>query len=97
MINFLKKKDSILFLEIPLLIESKLNKYFDKLIFVKANTRLRLKRYLKKKGDIKTFNLLDKRQLSPILKKSICDHTIVNNYSLAILRKNVKNLMKNYG
>ena len=97
MINFLKKKDSILFLEIPLLIESKLNKYFDKLIFVKANTRLRLKRYLKKKGDIKTFNLLDKRQLSPIFKKNICDHTIVNNYSLAILRKNVKNLMKKYG
>ena len=96
MINFLKKKNKLLFLEIPLLIESKLNKYFDKLIFVGANKNLRLKRYLKKKGDKKTFSLLDKRQLSPILKKNICDHTIVNNYSLAILRKDVKNFMKNY-
>ena len=96
MINFLKKKDKLLFLEIPLLIESKLNRYFDKLIFVRANKNLRLKRYLRKKGDKKTFTLLDKRQLSPTLKKNICDYTINNNYSLAILRKNVKNFIKKY-
>ena len=83
-------------LEIPLLIESKLNRYFDKLIFVGANKNLRLKRYLDKNDDKKTFNLLDKRQLSPVLKKTICDYTINNNYSLAILRKNVKKFMKNY-
>ena len=83
-------------LEIPLLIESKLNRYFDKLIFVGANKNLRLKRYLDKNDDKKTFNLLDKRQLSPVFKKTICDYTINNNYSLAILRKNVKKFMKNY-
>jgi dephospho-CoA kinase len=83
-------------LEIPLLIESKLNRYFDKLIFVGANKNLRLKRYLKKKGDKKTFSLLDKRQLSAPLKKNICDYTINNNYSLAILRKNVKFFLKTY-
>ena len=94
--NFLKKKNKMLFLEIPLLIESKLNKYFDKLIFVGANKNLRLKRYIKKKGDKKTFILLDKRQLSPALKRDVCDHTIENNYSLAILRKDVKNLMNKY-
>tara|TARA_B110000967_G_C18756794_1_gene495738 strand:- start:443 stop:1003 length:561 start_codon:yes stop_codon:yes gene_type:complete len=96
MINFFKKKNKMLFLEIPLLIESKLNKYFDKLIFVGANKNLRLKRYIKKKGDKKTFILLDKRQLSPALKRDVCDHTIENNYSLAILRKDVKNLMNKY-
>ena len=96
MLSFLKKKSKMLFLEIPLLIESKLNRYFDKLIFVRANKNLRLKRYLRKKGDKKTFTLLDKRQLSPTLKKNICDYTINNNYSLAILRKNVKNFMRNY-
>ena len=96
MINFLKKKDKILFLEIPLLIESKLSKYFDKLIFVDSNKKLRLKRYIKKKGDEKTFNLLNKRQLSPSIKKHICDHTIKNNHSLTILKKNVKNLIKKY-
>ena len=94
--TFLKKKNKILVLEIPLLIEGKLNKYFDKLIFVGANKKLRLKRYLKKKGDKKTFNLLNKRQLSPAVKKKICDYTIDNNYSLAILKKNVKNFIKHY-
>ena len=96
MINFLKKKDKIIFLEIPLLIESKLNKYFDKLIFVGATRKLRLKRHIKKKGDEKTFKLLNKRQLSETVKKNICDYTINNNYSLAILKKNVQNFLKNY-
>jgi len=96
MINFLKKKNKMLFLEIPLLLEAKLSRYFDRLIFVKANKKLRLKRYLERRGNKQIFNLLDKRQLSPILKKNICDLTIDNNYSLATLKKNVKNLMKNY-
>ena len=96
MIKFIKKKNKLLFLEIPLLIESKLNMYFDKLIFVEAKKNLRLKRYLKKKGDLKTFSILNKRQLSPALKKNVCDYTINNNYSLAILRKNVKNFIKKY-
>jgi len=94
--TFLKKKNRMLILEIPLLIESKLNKYFDKLIFVRANKKLRLKRYLKRNGDKKTFNLLNKRQLSPAVKKKICDYTINNNYSLVILKKNVKNFIKHY-
>ena len=94
MINFLKKKNKILFLEIPLLLESKINKYFDKVIFIGASRKLRLKRYVNKNGDKKIFNLLDKRQLLPSFKKNICDYTINNNYSLAILKKNVKNFMK---
>ena len=95
-IIFLKKKNKFLFLEIPLLIESRLNKYFDELIFVGANKNLRLKRYLKRKGNKKTFSLLDKRQLSPTLKKNICDYVIDNSYSLAILKKNVRNFIKKY-
>ena len=77
-----------------MLIESKLNKYFDKIIFVEANKKLRLKRYINKKGDKNTFSLLDKRQIPAALKKNICDYTVNNNYSLAILKKNVKNLIK---
>ena len=96
MIKFFKKKNKLLFLEIPLLIESKLNKYFDRLIFVGAKKNLRLKRYIKKKGDRKIFSILDKRQLSSTLKKRICDYTINNNYSLAILKKNVKNFTKKH-
>lgn len=93
---FLKKEKKFLILEIPLLIESKLSKHFDKVIFVDTKKTTRLKRYLKKNGNKKTFNLLNKRQVSPTIKKKLCDFTINNNNSLAILKRNVKNLMKDY-
>ena len=86
MINFLKNKKKLVILEIPLLIENKLNKYFDKIIFIDA----------KKKSNKKMFEVLNKRQLQPDIKKKRCDFIINNNYSLAILRKNVKKIIKNY-
>ena len=94
--NFLKKKSKLLILEIPLLIESKLNKYFDKVIFVDTQKKLRLKRYLKRNSDKNIFEMLNKRQISSAIKKKVCDITINNNYSLAILKKNVKKFMKIY-
>ena len=96
MLSFLKKKSKMLFLEIPLLIESKLNRYFDKLIFVYTKKNLRVKRYLKKRVNKKLFTLLDKKQLPSNQKKFLCNYTIDNNDSLAVLKRNVKNLMKNY-
>ena len=94
--NFLKAKVKILILEIPLLIENKLDKYFDKIIFVDAKKKLRLKRYLKQNKDKKTFEVLNKRQLSPAAKKKKCDLVIDNNYSLEVLKKNIKNFMVQY-
>ena len=94
--KFLKKKHKILILEIPLLIENKLEKYFDKVIFVNAKKKIRQKRYLKNHNDKQTFELLNKRQWSPTLKRKVSDLTINNNYSLSILKKTVKNFMKNY-
>lgn len=93
---FLKKKNKFLFLEIPLLVESKLNRYFDKVVFVDVKKKIRLKRYLKKKGSKRTFSLLNSRQLSSVVKKRKCDYTINNNYSLEILKKKVKNFMRSY-
>ena len=93
---FLKKQNDLLFLEIPLLLESKLNKYFDKIVFVNASRKIRLRRYLKKNGNKKTFVLLNKRQLIPSVKKKMCDYTINNNNSLPILKKTIKNFMKHY-
>ena len=58
--------------------------------------KIRLKRYLKKNGDKRIFNLLDSRQLLPAAKKRISDYTINNNFSLAILKKTVKDFIKNY-
>ena len=94
--NFLKKKNEILILEVPLLIESKLNKNFDKIIFVDAKKKIRLKRYLKTTNDNKTFEILNQRQLSSAVKRKVCDLVINNNYSLATLKNNVKKFIKNY-
>ena len=48
----------MLFYEIPLLIESKLMKLFDIIIFIKSKKATRLKRFKSKRGDKKMFNLL---------------------------------------
>jgi dephospho-CoA kinase len=94
--NFLKIKSKILVLEIPLLIEKKLNKLFDKIIFVDAKKKIRLKRYLNSKNDKQIFKILNKRQLAPVIKKKVCDLIIHNNYSLDILKDNVKKFTKYY-
>jgi dephospho-CoA kinase len=94
--DFLKKKRRFLILEIPLLIENKLNKYFDKIIYVETRKKLRLKRYLKHNPNKKMFETLNKRQLPPTIKKKFCDQVINNNYSLAILKKNVRKFIENY-
>jgi len=88
-----KKNHKILIFDIPLLIESKLMKYFDVIIFVAAKKNLRLKRYLHKKGNKKIFTILDKRQIIPRKKIKISDHVVYNNNSLKALKKKVKFLI----
>lgn len=92
----LKRKNKIIFLEIPLLIESKLMKYFDDIYFVNATTSNRLSRYLKRGGSKKVFKILNMRQLNTKLKLKYSDYVINNNSSLTILKKNVKNIIKKY-
>ena len=98
MLVFLKKNKNkkFLFLEIPLLIESKLTRYFDVIIFIKSKRNLRLKRFKLKKGNIKLFSLLDNHQLKDTKKMKFCDHIVVNNKSLTILKKNLSNIIKLY-
>ena len=98
MLIFLKKnkKKKFLFFEIPLLVESKLNKYFDKIIFIKSNKKLRLKRYILKGGSVKLFNLLDSKQIKDRIKMKLCDYVITNNTSLSILKSKIKNIVKIY-
>ena len=47
-----------------MLIESKLMKYFNVIIFIKSKKKLRLKRFKSKNGDKKLFNLLNNKQMS---------------------------------
>lgn len=95
---FLKKsfKGKIKILEIPLLIESKLAKHFDVIIFVGAPRKLRLKRYLIKGGKKEIFTTLDQRQLNEDKKKGYCDHIIVNNKTLNVLKSKISKIMKLY-
>tara|TARA_A100001011_G_C14286083_1_gene833804 strand:- start:1532 stop:2098 length:567 start_codon:yes stop_codon:yes gene_type:complete len=98
MLDFLRrnKDKQFLFLEIPLLIESKLTKYFDIIIFIKSKKNLRLKRFKLKNKNIKLFSLLDRYQLKDTRKMKFCDHIVVNNKSLTILKKNLLNIIRHY-
>ena len=90
------KKKKFLFLEIPLLIESKLSRHFDVLIFIKSKKNLRLRRYLSNGGTKKLFVILDKQQLKDTKKMKYCDHVVVNNTSLSILKRKLSNIIKKY-
>ena len=90
------KKKRFLFYEIPLLIESKLMKYFNVVVFIKAKKQLRLKRFQLKNGDKKLFNLLSQRQMSDVKKIKFCDHVVVNEKNLSILKKNLFDIIKKY-
>ena len=94
--TFKHKRKKILFYEIPLLIESKLMKFFNIIIFIKSKRGLRLKRFIAKRGDNKLFNILNDKQLSDKKKIRFCDHVIVNDYNLKILKKNLLSIISKY-
>jgi len=98
MFIFLRKNkdERFLFFEIPLLIESKLKKYFDVVIFIKSKNNSRLKRYILRGGSIQLFSLLDKHQIKDTKKMKSCDHIVVNNKSLSILKNKLSNIIKLY-
>ena len=82
--NFISihKKKKYLFFEIPLLIESKLMKIFDIIIFIKSKKSTRLKRFKIKGGNEKLFKILNKKQLSDKKKIKYCNHVVVNEKKL---------------
>ena len=98
MFNFIKKnkKRNTLFFEIPLLIESKLMKHFDVIIFIRANKNIRLRRFKSKNGDEKLFNFLNKKQMEDKKKSKFCDHEVVNEMNFNILKKNLLAIIKKY-
>tara|TARA_B100000780_G_scaffold231920_1_gene171813 strand:+ start:782 stop:1348 length:567 start_codon:yes stop_codon:yes gene_type:complete len=98
MFFFIKKNKykKFLFFEIPLLIENKLSKNFDAVIFVKSLHSLRLLRYRINGGNSELFSLFNSHQLKDAVKAKVCSHVVVNNKSLFILKKNLSNIMKLY-
>ena len=98
MLNFLKKKRSkkLIFLEIPLLSERNLFHYFDETIFIGASKKIRLKRFIKKGGNQRFFNILNKKQLGDDQKAKFSHHVVVNEKNIKILKRNLLNILKLY-
>jgi dephospho-CoA kinase len=90
------KKKKNLFYEIPLLVENKLMKHFNVIIFLKAKKWVRLKRFKLKGGEEKLFNLMNNRQLSDTKKIKYCDHVIDNEKNLNTLKKDLLNVIRLY-
>ena len=96
--KFIKKnnKKKFIFLEIPLLIESNLTKLFDVIFYIKAKKSIRLRRFKLKGGKKSIFNILNSKQLSDTKKAKYCDHIIVNEKKIKILKKNLLDIFERY-
>ena len=92
----LHRKKNMIFYEIPLLIESKLMKYFDIVIFIKAKRKLRLKRFKANGGEARLFNILNGKQLSDQKKSKFSNHVITNEKNFNILKSNLLGIIKLY-
>ena len=90
---FLKKnkKSKLIILDIPLLLENKINKKKDILIFIQAN-RTEISKRLKKRQNFnsKIINRFRKIQLSLDYKRKKSNFIIINNFT----NKNIKNQVK---
>ena len=95
--SFLKKNKSKKFivLDIPLLIENKINQKNDILIFVEAS-KSEINKRLKKRPNFKPkiVEKLKKLQLSIELKKKQSDYVIKNNFNNNYVKKNVKKVLE---
>ena len=95
--KFIKKnsKSKIIILDIPLLLENKINKKKDILVYIEAKKSEVYKRLKKRKNfNFKVYKKLKKLQLPLELKKSKSDYIIKNNYKSNFTKKNVKIVLK---
>ncbi len=95
--NFLKKNKHKKFvvLDVPLLLENKINKKKDILIFVQSRKSEVLKRLKKRKNfNNKILNNFKRIQLSLVFKKKKSQFIIKNNFKNSV-KVRVKEIMKN--
>jgi len=95
--NFIKKNKNkkFIILDIPLLMENKINKKNDVLIFVDAQKKV-IKKRLKKRPNfnVRIAKKFKKLQLPIELKKKKSDFIIKNNFKNKYVKKNVKEVIK---
>jgi len=95
---FLKKNKNkkIIVLDVPLLLENKINKKKDILIFVESKRSEILRRLKKRKNfNMKIFNNFQKIQLSLDLKKKKSQFIIKNNFNKNSVKFRVREIIKN--
>ena len=96
--NFLRKNKhkKLVVLDIPLLLENKINKKKDILIFVESKRSEILKRLKKRKNfNMKILNNFKRMQLSLALKKKKSQFIIRNNFKKNSVKIRVKEIIKN--
>ena len=94
---FLKKnkKSKLIVLDIPLLLENKINRKKDILIFVESKKVEIIKRLKKRKNfDYKILNKFRKIQLSLDYKKKKSKFIIKNNFTNRFIKKQIKYILK---
>ena len=94
---FLKnnKKEEVVILDIPLLLENKLNKKEDIIIFIQSK-KIEIIKRLKKRNNfnLNLFNKFKKIQLSPSYKKKKSQFIIKNNFTNKSAKANIKKIIK---
>ena len=96
--DFLRKNKhkKLVILDIPLLLENKINKKKDILIFVEAKKSEILKRLKKRKNfNSKILNNFKRAQLPLVLKKKKSQFIIKNNFKKNSVKVRVKEIIKN--
>ena len=96
--DFLKKNKhkKLVILDVPLLLENKINKKKDILIFVESKKSEILKRLKKRKNfNLKLFNNFKKIQLSLAFKKKRSQFIIKNNFKKNSVKIKIKEIKKN--
>ena len=95
--NFLKKNQhkKFVILDIPLLLENKLNKKEDILIFVQSK-KIEISKRLKKRNNFnqKLFNKFKNIQLPLDYKRKKSQFIIKNNFTKKSVKKDIKNILK---
>ena len=95
--NFLKinKKKKIVILDVPLLLENKLNTKKDVIIFIEGDKK-KIKQKIKKRKNInlKLINILKQNQIPLKFKKKKADFIIKNNFISKTAKKNVKLILE---
>ena len=87
------KKNKIVILDVPLLIENKLYNKKDILVFIKSNQNKIINRLKKRKNYNKKILLnLRKNQINLLKKRKLADYIVDNNFSPNIMKKKIKYL-----